>query len=475
MVLVVGLGLRVWLIHAWRPAFLGYPDATGYIAAARLKPEGLLFWNQYRPAGYPLFLSLLHGIHDGLAFAIDVQHLMGLLAALLLYLAVARFVAHRWVAVLPAAVVALSGSQLYLEHSPVSETVYTFLVTGALWCAAHSYGSVGWREQVWLLAAGLLIGLSGPVRSVGVFVAPALIGWAAATTRGGRLRLRSAAVVTTGFVLALGGYLVYQHSDTGTWGMTHTSGLTLYGRAATFADCRDFSPPSGTRSLCQQPRTPRQGATWYMFAPASPEQRVFGVPPDPRLGGSYKWPADAKLEAFAVAAITHQPWDYLWTTVQGLAKYVAPTLGTPTMLEYSQDSLIDALRSPPIPDANAEVAAYYPRHPVVHHSMGALDSYAKAARVEGPVTAILLVLMVAGFFEPSGRRRAGAGLFGWSTLLMLVTPVALLFYGARYATPAYGPLAASAAVGFDALMDPAGKLRHAVRVAVARLPKPGLR
>lgn len=184
VVLLVGLGLRVWLIHALRPAFLGYPDATGYIAAARLKPEGLLFWNQYRPAGYPLFLSLLHGIHDGLAFVIDIQHLMGLLTALLLYLAVARFVANRWVAVLPAAVVALSGSQLYLEHSPLSETLYTFLVIAALWCAAHSYGSVGWREQVWLLAAGLLIGLSGPVRSVGVFVALALIGWAAATKRG---------------------------------------------------------------------------------------------------------------------------------------------------------------------------------------------------------------------------------------------------------------------------------------------------
>jgi hypothetical protein len=56
-ILVAGAGLRIWLIHAWRPAFLGYPDAIGYIDAACLSGHGLLFWNQYRPAGYPLFLS----------------------------------------------------------------------------------------------------------------------------------------------------------------------------------------------------------------------------------------------------------------------------------------------------------------------------------------------------------------------------------------------------------------------------------
>jgi hypothetical protein len=36
---------------------------------------------------------------------------------------------------------------------------------------------------------------------------------------------------------------------------------------------------------------------------------------------------------------------------------------------------------------------------------------------------------------------------------MMLAPVALLFYGARYATPAYGPLAATAAVGLDELVE----------------------
>src|SRR5207253_5153440 len=71
---------------AWRPAFLGYPDAVSYIDAARLRGLGLVFWNQYRPAGYPLFLSSLHGIRADLTSVIVLQHAMGLLAASLLYL-----------------------------------------------------------------------------------------------------------------------------------------------------------------------------------------------------------------------------------------------------------------------------------------------------------------------------------------------------------------------------------------------------
>jgi hypothetical protein len=85
--------------------------------------------------------------------------------------------------------------------------------------------------------------------------------------------------------------------------------------------------------------------------------------------------------------------------------------------------------------------------------MTALDDYAKAAQVEGPVTAILVLLMLAGFILARGRRQAAAGLFGWTTLVMMLAPVALLFYGVRYATPAYGPLAAAAAIGLDELVE----------------------
>jgi hypothetical protein len=190
-----------------------------------------------------------------------------------------------------------------------------------------------------------------------------------------------------------------------------------------------------------------------MFDGASPAVRAFGVPADPAHGGPYAWPPDGKLEAFAVAVLTHQPWEYLWSNVQGMIKYVDPDFGTGSMLEWPHDELITELHDPIVErDAAPALAAYYPNHPVVHHDIHALDSYARAAKVEGPLTAVFVVLMLAGFVLSRERRRIAAGLFGWTTTVMLVAPVALLFYGVRYATPAYGPLAAGAAIGLDELI-----------------------
>lgn len=445
-VLVAGGALRVWLMHVWRPAFLGYPDSGAYLYSASLGAGGLSFSDPYRPAGYPLFLSWLHAIRADLAFAIGVQHVMGLASAVLLYVTVTRFARRRWVALLPAIVVAFAGSELYLEHAALSETLYTLLVIGAIWCAARSLDSAGRREAGWLGASGLLIGLSATVRSVGVFVGPMLVLWAAATHGGWRYRLRRAAVIAVAFVLPVGGYMIDQQAVTGTAGLTRTTGQILYARAAIFADCRDFTPPAGTRGLCQPPGAPRLGPAWhYQYDADSPAVRLFGTPP---YGRPYRWPPDGKLEAFALAAITRQPWQYAWTTIEGLVKYVAPNFGSSTMLEgYNlHDPQFEA-------GARPFIAAYYPHHAIVHHSLSALDDYARAARVEGPVTGLLLALMLAGVVLARERRRAAAALLGATTFMMLLAPVAFLYYAMRYATPAYGPSAAGAAIGLDELIE----------------------
>lgn len=447
LVLLAGAAVRAWLLKTWSPAFLGYPDEGSYIIQAHAYGQGLLFSNPYRPAGYPLFLVVLHAIRTGLRFLVEVQHLLGLLTAALLYVSVARVVRHRVTALLPAAVVAFSATQIFLEHSVLSETLYTLLVVGGLTCAARSVQATRVVEVLWLTAAGALIGLSAPVRSVGVFVAPVVIVWAAASRPGGARRLRAGVVVLIGVAIPLGWYLVAQHAITRTWGLTRTSGETLYARTAIFADCRDFTPPVETAPLCPPRRGSPQGATYYMFAPASPSLRAFGAPPDPGLSA---WPPDAKLGTFARAAILHQPGEYLWTTLQGLVKYVDPSLGTSAMIEWAQPTLLAQLKGSSFtPGVIGAVAAYYPGAPYHAGDLTALDEYASLARVEGPVTAILLVLMLIGMASRA-RARPVAWLYGTATLMMMVAPVALLFYGARYATPAYGPLAAGAAIGLDA-------------------------
>jgi hypothetical protein len=209
-----------------------------------------------------------------------------------------------------------------------------------------------------------------------------------------------------------------------------------------------------------------------MWASSSPARRVFGTPPDPLLGGGYRWPADSKLEAFAIAAITHQPWQYVSTTIQGLLKYVDPNLGTADMLVTSQSGLVRELHDPQVTARAAPVlAGYYRAEAASPHSLTAADAYADAARVEGPVTLALIALMLAGFVLARERRRAAAGLLGWTTVVMMVGPVALLGYGTRYATPSYGPLAAAAAIGMDEVIDLGRRLRSR-RPSHARPPAP---
>ena len=94
-ILLAGALLRIWLIHDWRPAFLGYPDSSTYIAAAGAGHDWL-FYNPFRPAGYPMFLIALHAIYSNLTFVVVVQHLMGLATAVLLYLLRSGWQAAKW-------------------------------------------------------------------------------------------------------------------------------------------------------------------------------------------------------------------------------------------------------------------------------------------------------------------------------------------------------------------------------------------
>ena len=76
--LAAGGALRIWLMHTWRPAFMGYPDAGGYVYSAFASGRGHLFYSQYRPAGAAriprssslccLIASQVAGMRNSLAF-----------------------------------------------------------------------------------------------------------------------------------------------------------------------------------------------------------------------------------------------------------------------------------------------------------------------------------------------------------------------------------------------------------------------
>ena len=120
MLVVAGLALRVWLTAAWRPAFLGYPDTGTYLLIAS---NGPFFADTMRVAGYVLFLRAVHGVSAHLTTVVVIQHLLGIASAMLLYGAVRRLTRSAWPGLLPAAVVLLWGTEIFLEHAILTESL----------------------------------------------------------------------------------------------------------------------------------------------------------------------------------------------------------------------------------------------------------------------------------------------------------------------------------------------------------------
>lgn len=465
--IIVGASLRAWLVYQYAPGFVGYDDSRGYLATL-VAPN--LYWQPVRPAGYPIFLLIARELSSHLRSAIVLQHALGLATAVLLYLSVARVSRHRWVALLPAAVILLGGSQLYLEHAVVTESVFTFLVAVALWMAVRSCRPT--RRPYWLVGAGAAIGAAITLRSVGVTLIPAFITWAVlARSSSLRARLVAPLAVGVGVALTLGPYLIDQHAKTGSWGLTRTTGWTLAARMSTFADCSKFTPPAGSEPMCNDPVPPerRRNAAAYQFDPAvSPALRAFGAPPaDYRTTdkASLQFRADALERDFALEVLRHQFLTYLGTIADGTLKYVSPAWGHQRTLEWPQSVLIRELHNEDKENLSLGEAAIAYHRPLgfVRRSNAPLDGYARFANLEGLPTVVLGMLMVAGCVFCRNVERTANALFAFVTLTLLISPVALLFYGARYAAPAYGPLAASAALGLDGLAQNRRRILHAIR------------
>jgi hypothetical protein len=147
-----------------------------------------------------------------------------------------------------------------------------------------------------------------------------------------------------------------------------------------------------------------------------------------------------------------------------LGQYIVPA--DQQMLELPNDAMVSTMFDPAQTHEidTTSMLSFYGGVPGPESSDAPLITYADWFKVEGVASAVLFALMLASFWFPD-RNRAAAGLFGWVTVAMVVTPVAVLSYGARYATPAYGPLACGAALGLDAVITRAGLLRRRRAVA----------
>jgi hypothetical protein len=428
-----------------------FNDSFSYVSSAvTLTP------NTSRPSGYPVYLWLLSPFHSYFLVTAS-QHLMGVLVGVMIYaLARRRFAAPAWVAVLAALPVLYDGFEIQLEHLIMTDTLFLFLAFAALtvllWNPRPS-----WRA---CLAAGLLLGLSTTVRSTGLALIPVfalyllirfLPGVVRAGSRGRGWRALIAGLVACGiaFAVPIAGYEAWYKSAHGQFTMTESTGVFLYSRVMTFADCSRMTLPVDLLSLCTSvPPAQRPIAQAYIWDTASPLNRF----PAPKFS-----PTVNKLaEKFAVEAIEAQPLDYaraVWDdTARSFdwSRQVFPNGQTYDEYLFGYHSL-SIPGSPYHGYSSAE--AYYARGNastvVVNPFAELIRAWQRYVWLPGTVYGLILLIGLAGVVL-RWRRAGRDALLPWlCSVALIVAPAATAEFDYRYVTTAvpFACLAAAMAFG----------------------------
>jgi hypothetical protein len=451
LALIPALLLRVdaELGYRWQSWF---NDSFNYVTTAvtmQLDPT--------RVDGYSVYLWLLSPLHSYALVTIS-QHIMGLLIAVMIYaLARHRFRAPSWVAVLATLPVLYDGFEIQLEHLIMSDTLFLFLVmlaiTLLLWNPRPPWPAC--------LLAGLLLGISSVVRSTGlpliaVFAVYLIIRFASGRSAPRRRWLSlvaGTAACCAAFALPLFAYEGWYGAQHGEFTMTDSTGVFLYSRVMTFADCSKMGQlPPDLLSLCTTvPPDKRPLAQDYIWDPFSPLDRF----PAPKFT-----PLPNQLaEQFAIKAIEGQPlayarvvFDDTWHSF-GWIRTAFPNADT-------YDEYLFGYHSLSVPSGHpyggySSTAAYYargnPETSVVNPFAAAIRLYQRYVWLPGTVYGLILLAGLAGLVL-AWRRIGGEALLPWAcSVALIVVPAATAEFDYRYVLTAvpFGCLAAAMTFGRD--------------------------
>ena len=448
LLLAAGIALRVVTSLAYRPALI-YIDSVGYLEnEVHLTPELV------RPLGYPIFLRILP-LGAGLWVVPLVQHLLGVAMAVAIYALLLRLGVNRWLAALATAPVLLDAMQLNLEQQILTETLFDALVLAAVLLLL-------WRPRPGLLAAGLAafaLAAASLTRSVALLViVPAaltiLLLRSGLTWKTVAARLLALGAV---FAVPLVLYAAWFHSVYGVYSLNGYSGRFLYARVAPFVDCSTLSVPEYERVLCpKQPVGKRPSIEAFMWLRAkSPYFRVR-VPPSIAHGKSAQVARSQVAGNFAKRVILNQPLTYLHEVEKSFVRGFAPTRTTrsgevPVGRWQFQDHY-------PVYGSSVQLLARHHEHPRFDRSLGSfLRSYQRFGYTPGPLLALALLLGVVGALGLGPARHSGLRtacfLFAGSTLVVLVTAVAVNQFSWRYQLPQLVLLPPAGALGLAALVE----------------------
>jgi len=426
LVLIPGLLLRVdaELGYRWQVWFNDSFDYIQNTVKFQLDPT--------RVSGYSIWLKILQPFHTYAVITI-LQHLMGLAVAIMVYaLARHRFGAPAWLATLAAVPVLYDGFEIQLEHLIMADIPFLFVLTLALvlllWDRAEP-------SLVRSAVIGLLLGIGALLRSVGL---PLLAVFAVYMIIR-RVSWRQVAAMIVVCVLPVVGYAGWFDLQHGQFAMTDSTGVFLYSRVMTFADCSRMKLPADELALCTTvPPDQRPIAQAYIWTPASPLNRF----PPPKFAPL----PNTLAKDFAIKAIEAQPLDYAkavwhdtWMSF-GFSRHTFPN--APTYNEYlflKHPLPIAVYNKAHLGRYNSYAAAYIQGNPytkVVEPFAGVMRAYERHVYLPGTIYGLILLLGLVGM-GMAWRRVGGEALLPWGiSAAMIVIPAATAEFDYRYVLPA---------------------------------------
>ena len=424
-----------------------------------------------RVSGYSIWLKVLQPFHTYAVVTI-LQHLMGLAVGVMVYaLARHRFGSPAWLATLAAVPALYDGFGIQLEHLIMADVPFLFLlmlaVTLLLWDPVPSLRRC--------LLVGVLLGVAEIMRAVGL---PLLAAFAVYMIIR-RISWRKVAATIVVCLIPVFGYAGLFDLEHGSFAMSSATGVFLYSRVMTFAECSKMSVPADELWLCTTvPPDQRPIAQAYIWT-STRDTPLDRFPPS-----KFSPVPNQMAEDFAIRAIEAQPLDYArvvfddtWR-VFGWKRVVFPNAAT-------YDEYIFGYRSLPIPSwdkaslgrYDSYAAAYVHGNPltqVVAPFANVLRLYERHVYLPGTVCGLILLAGLAGMVL-AWRRVGGEALLPWTISFELVLiPAATAEFDYRYVLVAvpFACLAAAMAfapgtAGGDLVRRLAGRGQRDARVSAA--------
>ncbi|MGN9843390.1 hypothetical protein ACTMTI_35220 [Nonomuraea sp. H19] len=301
LVVTAAVLIRVAVMLGYQRAFW-YGDSADYVHhALQIVP------NPIRPLGYSAFLRMLLPFHSNVLVA-ATQHAMGIGIGILVYVLLRRWQVRPMLAVVAALPVLFDARQLGLEHSLLSETLFTGCLIGAVAAAL-------WRHRPTAptaALAGVLLGAATLTRSIAL----PLVALYLLILLVQRARLRTLLVAMASCLAPLFAYGLWFQAHHGAFAVTTSDGLILWSRTMSFADCAKIRPPADLVPLCP-PESLRAIDAWPGVYITRPNAWLYATE-----GHPFSPDNNSLARQFALRAIVAQPVDYALTVARDLATHI---------------------------------------------------------------------------------------------------------------------------------------------------------